>query len=119
MNWPKVETVSDTFNTSKPTVSLKRKKDRVVKTVATTFNTIKLTKDLTKTPLLGPDNRNNNHLFHLKSYSRPSVTWMFQGISTNRLAHMLNGNKNRSYNIGMWNCRKGLINKENLPTTKL
>ena len=32
---------------------------------------------------------------------------------------MLNGNKNRSYNIGMWNCRKDLINKENLPTTKI
>ena len=64
MNWPKVETVSDTFNTSKPTVSLKRKKDRAVKTVAATFNTIKLTEDLIKTPLLGPDNCKNNHLFH-------------------------------------------------------
>ena len=68
---------------------------------------------------LDPDNHNNNHLIYLKYYSRPSVTWMFQGISTNRLAHMLNGNENRSYNIGMWNCRKGLINKVNLPTTKI
>ena len=61
MNWPKVEIVSDTFYTSKPTVSLKRKKNRAGKIVAATFNTIKLTKDLTKTPPLGPDNRNNNH----------------------------------------------------------
>ena len=51
-----LEIVSDTFNTSKPTVSLKRKKYRAVKIVAATF-----TKDLTKTPFLGPDNQNNNH----------------------------------------------------------
>ena len=51
--------------------------------------------------------------------SRPSVTWMFQGVSSNKLAHMLNGNKSRSYNIGMWNCRKGLTNSENLPTGKI
>ena len=68
---------------------------------------------------LDPDNHNNNHLIYLKYYFRPSVTWMFQGISTNRLAHLLDANKNRSYNTGMWNCRKGLINKENLPTTKI
>ena len=42
-----------------------------------------------------------NYLAH----SRPSVTWMYQGVSCNKLAHMLNGNRNRSYNIGMWNCR--------------
>ena len=72
-----------------------------------------------KTVKTDPDNHNNNHLIYLNYYSRPSVTWMFQGISINKLAHMLNGNKNRSYNIGMWNCRKGLINKENLPTTKI
>ena len=44
---------------------------------------------------------------------------MFKGISSSKLAHMLNGNKNRSYNIGMWNCRKGLTNKENLPTANI
>ena len=32
---------------------------------------------------------------------------------------MLNGNRNRCYNIGMWNCRKGLTNRENLPTAKI
>ena len=70
MNWPKVEIVSDTFNTSKPTISLKRKKNRAVKIVAATFNTIKLTKDQIRP---GPDNRNNSHLFHLKYYS--SAQW--------------------------------------------
>ena len=44
---------------------------------------------------------------------------MFQGLSSNKLAHMLNGNRCRSYNVGMWNCRKGLVDKENLPTTKI
>ena len=44
---------------------------------------------------------------------------MFQGIGSNKLSHMLTGNKNRSYNIGMWNCRKGLTYKENLPTAKI
>ena len=51
--------------------------------------------------------------------SRPSATWMYQGVSSNKLAHMLNGNRSRSYNIGMWNCRKGLTNSENLPTEKI
>ena len=51
--------------------------------------------------------------------SRPSVTWMLQGLSTNKLVHMLNGNRNRSYDIGTWNCRKGLVDKENLPAAKI
>jgi hypothetical protein len=58
-------------------------------------------------------------LKHYVVNSRPSVTWIFQGVSSNKLAHMLNGNKIRSYNIGMWNCRKGLANSENLPTEKI
>ena len=33
--------------------------------------------------------------------------WMFQGLSSNELAHMLNGNRNRSYD------------KENLPSVKI
>ena len=32
---------------------------------------------------------------------------------------MLNGNRSRSYNIGMWNFRKGLVDKENLPIAKI
>ena len=46
---------------------------------------------------------------NLLNYSRPSVTWLYQGLSSNKLAHMLNGNRGRSYNIGMWNCRKGCL----------
>ena len=56
-----------------------------------------------------------NHL----NCSRPSVTWLFQGLSSNKIAHMINGNRGRSYNIGMWNCRKGLVDRENLPTAKM
>jgi hypothetical protein len=44
---------------------------------------------------------------------------MYQGVSSNKLANMLNGNRSRSYNIGMWNCRKGLTKSENLPTEKI
>ena len=44
---------------------------------------------------------------------------LFQGLNSNKLAHLLNGNRKRSYNIGMWNCRKGLVDKENLPTAKI
>ena len=57
----------------------------------------------------------SNHL----NFSRPSVTWLFQGLSSNKIAHMINGNRGRSYNIGMWNCRKGLVDRENLPTAKM
>jgi hypothetical protein len=56
-----------------------------------------------------------NYLAH----SRPSVAWMYQGASCNKLAHMLNGNRNRCYNIGMWKCRKGQTNRENFPTAKI
>ena len=56
-----------------------------------------------------------NHL----NCSRPSVTWLFQGLSSNKIAHMINGNRGRSYNIGMWNCRKCLVDRENLPTAKM
>ena len=43
------------------------------------------------------------------NFSRPSLTWLFQGLSSNKLAHMLNGNRGRSYDIGMWNCRNCLL----------
>ena len=32
---------------------------------------------------------------------------------------MINGNRGRSYYIEMWNCRKGLVDRENLPTAKM
>ena len=31
----------------------------------------------------------------------------------NAYFRMINGNRGSSYNIGMWNCRKGLVNGEN------
>ena len=32
---------------------------------------------------------------------------------------MINGNRGCSYNIGMWNCRKGLVDGENQATYKM
>ena len=68
MNWPKASTTmsgvkvhSDGQVGASHTVSLAPKNNRAVEIVSITFNTSKLTKGLTKTPFLGPDNHNNNN----------------------------------------------------------
>ena len=40
-------------------------------------------------------------------------------MTTNAYFRMINGNRGSSHNIGMWNCRKGLIDGENQPTYKM
>ena len=41
------------------------------------------------------------------------------GLGINKYARMVNGNRRQCYNIGLWNCRKGLIGEENLATEKM
>ena len=41
------------------------------------------------------------------------------GLGINKYARMVNGNRRQCYNIGLWNCRKGLIGESNLATEKM
>ena len=52
-------------------------------------------------------------------FSRPStmnsgVSWTYRNITNNQLQKMINGNRRLGYNLGLWNCRRGLVdgNKE-------
>ena len=38
-----------------------------------------------------------------------TISWTFCGLSTNKLMKIINGNRNKGYNLGVWNCRRGLI----------
>ena len=41
--------------------------------------------------------------------SASSAKWHYQGLSNNKLSKIVNGNRRLGYNLGMWNCRRGLI----------
>ena len=48
-----------------------------------------------------------------------SPTLPYQNLTINAYFRMINGNHGCSYNIGMWNCRKGLVDGENQATYKM
>ena len=37
-----------------------------------------------------------------------SLSWTYSGITVNKLMKAINGNKQKGYNLGFWNCRRGL-----------
>ena len=47
----------------------------------------------------------------------PCAAWAWCGLTNNELQKMINGNKG-GYNLGMWNCRKGLIDMKYEATSK-
>ena len=47
------------------------------------------------------------------------LCWSYSGISTNTLAHSVNGNRRIGYNVAVWNCRKGLVKSNKSPSTKM
>ena len=49
----------------------------------------------------------------------PCASWSSRGLSNNELLKIINGNINRGYNLGAWNCRKGLINGNGVASFKL
>ena len=50
--------------------------------------------------------------------ARTPLTWSYGSTSINKLVRMINGNGRRGYNIGLWNCRRGLVTKEKCASTK-
>ena len=49
----------------------------------------------------------------------PCSSWSSSGLSNNKLFKIVDGNKTRGYNLGMWNCRRGLIAGNGVATSKL
>jgi hypothetical protein len=47
------------------------------------------------------------------------MSWAYGNISNNQLQKMINGNRRLGYNIGLWNCRRGLISGNKEPRTNL
>ena len=57
---------------------------------------------------------------HLISMTYLVVSFLaFSGKSLNHLMHALNGNKKIGYNVASWNCRRGLIDPDGSPSSKL
>ena len=47
------------------------------------------------------------------------MCWSHGNITNNKLNKIIKGNKNKGYNIGLWNCRRGLITDKKSPSTKM
>ena len=51
--------------------------------------------------------------------NKSGIAWTYSNLSINKLVKMITGNKGHSYNICMWNCRRGLLTKENKASEKI
>ena len=50
---------------------------------------------------------------------RSGAQWSYPGMHANKLIKTINGNRRLGYNLSMWNCRRGLINTDKEPSTKM
>ena len=50
---------------------------------------------------------------------RSGTHWSFSGMPVNKLTKIINGNRRLGYNLSMWNCRRGLINRDKEPSMKM
>ena len=48
-----------------------------------------------------------------------TLSWAHWSKSTNKLNRIINGNGRKGYNIGLWNCRRGLIDREKCASIKM
>ena len=51
--------------------------------------------------------------------SPPCATWSSVGLTNNQLFKITNGNRTKGYNLGVWNCRRGLVTGNGEASTKL
>ena len=58
-------------------------------------------------PTVWPPPTCTPHTTHTTHYSGAQLG--YSGISNNKLIKIVNGNRRLGYNLGMWNCRRGLI----------
>ena len=45
--------------------------------------------------------------------------WSYPGIKMNKLVKIINGNRRLGYNLALWNCRRGLLCRENIASYKM
>ena len=49
----------------------------------------------------------------------PLLSWAWGSTSNNKTIRIINGNGRKGYNIGLWNCRRGLISGDKQASTKM
>ena len=47
------------------------------------------------------------------------ISWSYSGSSINSIVHALNGNRRIGYRVAAWNCRRGLLNFDGTPSSKV
>ena len=47
------------------------------------------------------------------------LSWALGSSSNNKLVRIINGNGRKGYNVGLWNCRRGLVVGEKQASTKM
>ena len=47
-----------------------------------------------------------------------NVSHNFRGMSINKYFKMVHGNGRKGFNIALWNCRRGLLSEDGLPSEK-
>ena len=58
-------------------------------------------------------------LSSISTVPNSGMAWAFRNISNNQLQKMINGNRRLGYNIGLWNCRRGLVSGNKEPSLKM
>ena len=54
-----------------------------------------------------------------RSLSWFSLSWTYSVASINKLMKMINGNRKKGYNLGLWNCKRGLTDGNGEPSRKM
>ena len=47
------------------------------------------------------------------------ISWSYVGSNINNIVHALNGNRKIGYKVAVWNCRRGLLNFDGTPSSKI
>ena len=52
-------------------------------------------------------------------FKKSGLSWAYMNVSDNKMQKMNNGNRKTGYNLGLWNCRRGLVDKNKEQSHKM
>ena len=52
-------------------------------------------------------------------FKKSGLSWAYMNVSDNKMQKMNNGNGKTGYNLGLWNCRRGLVDKNKEQSHKM
>ena len=58
-------------------------------------------------------------IFTSDNFRNSGPCWSYICSNSNKLIHSLTGNKKNGYHVAVWNCRRGLIDRDGNLTSKL